>query len=339
MKAAVLKALKEPLEIEEREIPKVTGNEVLIRQEVTGICFRDILTRDGFFPRVKPPIVPGHEISGIIEETGPDVRDFSKGDRVASLIYDPCGKCEFCKSGNENLCTNKRTYGEHMDGGYAPFIKVTERSLVHVPSNVTPEGAAISACVTGMVYHALKKVGGLEEGMNVLITGAGGGVGTHAIQIAKALGATVIAETSSPWKSPELLELGADYTVTSTAPYQKYVKEILGDGVHLVLENVGIQTFDSSLRSLRTGGKMVVIGNVTPEAVSLPLGLIILKGNSIIGSISSTREDVKAALDLTASGKIKPVVGKKVKLDEVNAVYGEMQEKKILGRVYIDLLK
>ena len=339
MKAAVLNRIKEPVKLVEKDIPPVSGNEVLIKQELTGICFRDILTRDGFFPRVKTPIVPGHEISGVIEETGPEVKSFKVGDRVSSLIYDPCGKCEFCISGNENLCVNKRTYGEMLDGGYAQYIKVTERSIVKVPPNVSPEGAAISACVTGMIYHALYKVGGLRSGMNVLITGAGGGVGAHAIQVAKAIGASVVAETSSPWKEEKILKLGADHVVHSGERFDKEVKKLFGDGVHVALENVGIHTFESSLRSLRTGGRMVVIGNVTPEPVNLPLGLIILKGNSIAGSISSTRDDMKKALELTSEGKIKPVVDRKVSLDRINEAYDDMVAKKVFGRVYLDLTK
>lgn len=337
MKAAVLRNIKGNLEVTDVEKPKVSGNEVLIRQEITGICFRDILTRDGFFPRVKTPIVPGHEISGVIEEIGPEVKDFQIGDRVSSLIYDPCGECEFCKSGRENLCMNKRTYGELLNGGYAEFIKVTERSIVPVPENVSPEGAAISACVTGMVYHALHVEGGLKSGMKVLITGAGGGVGAHAIQVAKALGAEVIAETSSTWKEEQIRKIGADHVVISGERFDKEVKKLTGDGVHVALENVGIHTFESTLRSLRTGGRMVVIGNVTPDPVSLPLGLIILKGNSIHGSISSTRSDMKKALELTSQGKIKPIVDRIIPLEGVETAYDDMLHKKSFGRVYLDL--
>lgn len=337
MKAAVLDRIKEPLHVIEKDVPKISGNEVLVRQELTGICFRDILTRDGFFPRVKTPITPGHEISGVIVEIGPEVKEFSVGDRVASLIYDPCGKCEFCLSGNENFCINKRTYGENLDGGYAEFIRVTDRSLVKVPENVSPEGAAISACVTGMIYNALYRVGGLRKGMNALITGAGGGVGAHAIQVAKAIGANVVAETSSEWKTERIKQLGADYVVTSGERFDKRVKEILGDGVHVALENVGIHTFESSLRSLRTNGRLVVIGNVTPEPVSLPLGLIILKGNSIVGSISSTREDVKTALKMTSEGKIRPIVDRKIPVEKINEAYGDMLDRKVFGRVYLEL--
>lgn len=336
MKASVLKELKTPLNVEEVEIPEVSGHDVLIKQKLTGICYRDILTQEGFFPRVSLPIIPGHEISGTIEKVGEQVEDFKPGDRVASLIYTPCGQCEYCKSGNENLCPNKRTFGETVNGGYAQYIRTTDKSLVKVPEGVGDAEASISACVTGMIYNAMKRVGGLVEGENVLISGAGGGVGTHAIQIAKALGAHVIAKTSSPWKAEKLYGLGADLVVTSEN-FDKEIKQHTGDGVHLALESVGLPTFDKTLRSLRTGGRMVVIGNVDPTPVPLPLGLIILKGNKIMGSISSTREDMKAALQLSAEGKISAMVHRKIKLDDINEAFAEMKGKMSLGRIMIEL--
>ena len=336
MKASVLKELKAPLTVEEVAIPEVSGHDVLIRQTLTGICYRDILTQEGFFPRVSLPIIPGHEISGVIEKVGDEVQQFKPGDRVASLIYTPCGQCEFCKSGNENLCPSKRTFGETVNGGYAQYIRTSDRSLVKVPAGVGEAEASISACVTGMIYNALKRVGGLQEGEKVLISGAGGGVGTHAIQIAKALGAHVIAKTSSSWKTEKLYSLGADLVVTSDN-FDREIKDQMGDGVHLALESVGLPTFDKSLRSLRTGGRMVVVGNVDPTPVQLPLGLIILKGNRIMGSISSTREDMKAALQLSAEGKISAMVHRKIQLDEVNGAFSEMKSKMSLGRIMIEL--
>lgn len=336
MKAAVLKQLKTPIVTEDVDVPEVIGKDVLIKQSLTGICYRDLLTQDGFFPRVKLPIIPGHEISGIVEAVGDRVTDFKPGDRVASLIYEPCGVCEYCVSGNENLCPYKKTYGEASNGGYAGYVRVSENSLVRVPVGVGEAEASISACVTGMVYNALKRVGKLEEGETVLISGAGGGVGTHAVQIAKALGAHVIAKTSSSWKSEKLHSLGADEVLTSDN-FDKELKEKLGDGVHLALESVGLPTFEKTLRSLRPGGRMVVVGNVDPTPVPLPLGLMILKGNTISGSISSTKEDMKAALEMSAKGLVKAVVHRTVNLNNVNDAFTEMKRKMSMGRIMIEV--
>ncbi|MCL4341597.1 MAG: zinc-binding dehydrogenase [Candidatus Thermoplasmatota archaeon] len=336
METAVLKNLNRDLVLEEREIPVPGPNEVIVKQDMTGICYRDILTKEGYFPRVKLPIVPGHEIAGHVYEAGSEVKDFRKGDFVASLIYEPCGKCEFCLSGRENLCPAKKTYGEALDGAYSPYVKVSERSLVKVPKNVPTESAVITACVTGMIYHAIKVVGQIKEGDKILITGSGGGVGTNAINVAKALGAEVIAETSSKWKEDHLKKIGADHVVEMSDHFAKDIKAITGDGVHIVLETVGLATFEQSLRSLRTAGRMIVIGNLRPEPVNLPLGNIILKGNSIHGSISSTRDDMKKVLDLTSSGKIGHVSDTHTDLKGINDAYGLIKERKVLGRVLID---
>ena len=335
MKVAVVNKVGQNLDIEERGTPEPGANEVVLRQDLTGICYRDILTRDGFFPRLHTPIVPGHEVSGIIEKVGSGVEYFQVGDRVTSLIYVPCGHCYNCVSGNENLCTNKKTLGENIDGAYSKYVRLNQRSLVKVPKEVTSELAAISACVTGMLVNALKRVGGITEGSRVVITGAGGGVGTHAIQIAKAFGAEVTAVTSSQWKADSLYKLGADHVISSEGEFNKKVKEIWADGANISLENTGDATFNEAFRSLGFGGKMVVVGNLKPSSPPLQLGVLILKGNTISGNISSTRKDIMDALEMSAKKKIKAVVSEEISIDQINEAYERIKEKKNVGRVFI----
>jgi acryloyl-coenzyme A reductase len=333
-KAAVLSELKKYPEVRELEEEPPRDNEVMIEQSETGICYRDILTMEGFLPRVVLPIVPGHEISGTVKKVGNAVTKFKEGDRVASLIYVPCGICEYCTSGRENLCRNKKTFGESINGAYRKYLNVPEISLVKVPSGVSPEAAAISACVTGMIIQALEVVGGLKAGQTALITGAGGGVGSHAVQIAKALGAKVIGETSSEWKKEGIQKVGADYVV-SGSDFSRKVKEISGDGVDVALETVGSPTFNDAFRSLKYGGRLVVIGNVDVNPVSLPLGNLILKGNSIAGSVSSTKATMKKALKLSKEGKISPVVGRIFSIYEVADAYKAMKNRELFGRAFI----
>ncbi len=336
MKAAIMEGINGKVHSTNIQDPEPADDEIVIRQNLTGICYRDLLTHEGFFPRAKFPIVPGHEVSGIVVNTGKTVKKFKIGDRVASLIYIPCGKCEYCKSGRENLCPNKQTLGETIQGSYAEIVKVPERCVVRVPPAVPEELATISACVTGMVYHALSVSGQILPGENVLVTGAGGGVGVHAVQVAKALGANVFAYTSSKWKAEKLQEIGVDHVLLSDE-FDREVKNYPGGGIDLALDTVGLPTFSRSLRSLKFGGRLVVIGNVQPVPVDLPLGLIILKGNRIEGSISSTREDMKKALRLSVKGIIKPVIAEKIDLDHIEDAYSMMKEKRNLGRVLIDL--
>ncbi|MHB8361476.1 MAG: zinc-binding dehydrogenase [Thermoplasmataceae archaeon] len=337
MKAAVLKEIGKDLVIEEFQIEEPLPDQVTIEQEITGICYRDILEKEGYFPRIKPPVILGHEISGIIRKTGENVNDFQLGDRVSSLIYEPCGSCVQCVSGKENLCSKKKTYGENINGSYSRFVNVSRRSLVKVPNGVSNELSAIAACVTGMIYHALVPVGKAGYGTKVVITGAGGGVGSHAIQVAKALGCTVTAVTSSKWKEDALYKLGSDYVIGTDGGFEKEVKKIWPDGAELVLENTGTATFSSSLRSLSFGGRIIVIGNLEPTPVEVPLGLIILKGNRIEGTISSTRNDLRIALELSRSGKVKEVKHDVRNLLDVNNAFSDIKQRKNLGRIMLKL--
>jgi len=243
LKALYLEAIGRELVLKDVPVSSpLAPDEVLVKTELTGVCHRDILTAKGFFPRTKLPVVLGHEIAGSVAKVGSRVTGFREGDRVASLIYEPCGKCEYCLSGRENLCRSKRTFGEDIDGSYADFVKVSSRSLVKAPDGVSSAGLAISACVTGMLMHAFRKRASLLPGETVLVTGAGGGVGIHTIQIANALGAKVIAATSSEWKVGRVREAGASDVVVWTEGFSDQVKKLTdGRGVDVVLESVGVR--------------------------------------------------------------------------------------------------
>ncbi|MCL7387625.1 MAG: zinc-binding dehydrogenase [Thaumarchaeota archaeon] len=336
MRAVLLKKFKELPELTDLELdPSLGSNEVLLEVEMSGLCYRDLLTIDGYFPRTKLPIILGHEIAGKVLAVGEDVVDFKPGDRVASLTYIPCGKCKYCKSGNENLCKQRLTFGEEINGSFAQMVKVHERSLVKVPDNVTPEGAAIASCVTGMVLRAFRHVAKVKQDESVLITGAGGGVGIHAVQVAKALGCKVIAATSSEEKFKYIMEAGADEVLLSDDKMVEKVKRLTGDdGVDVVLEAVGQPTFEKSLRCLAWGGRMVVVGNVTASSVEVPLGLIILKANSIAGTIAATKKDLEDALKLTADGKVRPVVTV-YPLEKIYDAMEKMRRKESVGRLLL----
>ena len=336
MKAAVMQGINKGIIVEDLPDPVPAGDEIVIEQKQTGVCYRDILTYTGFFPRAKFPIVPGHEISGKIIATGPNVRNFKVGDRVATLIYIPCGICKFCLTGRENLCPNKKTMGENLQGSYAKYVKVPERIAVPVPASVPEEMATITACVTAMVYHAISVVGGCRTGTRILITGASGGVGSNAIQIAHALGCEVFAYTSSADKKEAIYSFGADYVLTGEN-FDRDVKNISGDGVDIVLEAVGMPTFLKSFRSLAFGGRMIVVGNIEPKNAELPIGAMILKGNRIEGSISSTRYDMVSTLRLAERGKIKHIGTAHFGLSEIEKAYSFIRSKNHTGRVFIDV--
>lgn len=336
MKAVMLRKFRTPLKVEEvGEVKDPRGDEVLLKIEMTGVCYRDILTVDGYFPKTRLPIILGHEICGRIVDVGEDVKGFKKGDRVASLTYIPCGGCIECRRSEENICRKRLWFGEDIDGSYSEYLKTSYRSLVEAPEDVSPEAVAISACVTGMIIHALKTRGRLVYGEKILITGATGGVGVHAIQIAKSYGAEVIATTGREEKADKLYELGADHVIISKdGAFSDRVKSITdGVGVDIVLECVGV-TLVESLKSARWGGRIIQVGNVKPEPVSLMIGHFILKEISLCGSLSCTRKELSEALELHRSRKVRPVTTI-LPLERVEEAHRMIRERRHFGRIML----
>ncbi|MCF8885052.1 MAG: alcohol dehydrogenase catalytic domain-containing protein [Nitrososphaerota archaeon] len=334
MKAVVLKSFRSPLNVVDwKDIEDVGGNDVLVKIEMTGVCYRDILTVDGFFPKTRLPIILGHEIYGKIVEVGEDVVEFKKGDRVSGLTYTFCGVCVDCLNGRENICRNRLWFGEDLNGSYAEYMKIDKKSLVKTPEDVSPEAAAISACVTGMLIHALKNVGRVKEGESILVTGASGGVGVHAIQLAKTLGLEVIAVTGREENIDKLYKLGADHVILSRDNiFSNQVKNITGGiGVDVVLECVGL-TFTESLKSIKWGGRIIDIGNIKPEPIPFTLGHIILREVSIHGSISCTKKELQEALEIHRSGKVKPITTT-LPLEQVEEAHKLIRERKHFGRI------
>jgi len=318
-----------------REVPQPDPGEdwVLVKIIRTGVCYRDILTVDGFFPRVSLPIILGHEIAGIVVEKGVNVDNININDKVVALPYIPCGECEYCLGGRENLCRNRKWYGEALNGSYSDYALVHKNSIVKMVPEVDWNYAAISACVIGMVIHALEDLCGVDEDMKILVTGASGGVGIHALQIAKAYGAETIAVTSNMKKVSFIEKVKPDHIIVSGDDFSTQVKKVTGP-VDIVIETVGEPTFYHSLRSLKWGGKMAVIGNVNVKPVSLPLGLIILRENIIHGVISSTKRSLKKALELGSKGLVR-AIGMEMSLWEVEKAHKILKDKKAMGRVFL----
>lgn len=336
MKAVVLREFKTSLKLEDVEDIEALGNEeVLLEIEMTGICYRDILTVDGYFPKTRLPIILGHEICGKVVDVGGGVHGFKKGDRVASLTYIPCGECSECRRGEENICRRRLWFGEDVDGSYAEYLKTNYQSLVKAPEDVSPEAVAISACVTGMLIHALKTRGRLMEDEKILITGATGGVGVHAIQLAKSYGAEVITVTGRGEYVDNLYKLGADYVIVSrNGAYSDEVKKITGGvGVDVVLECVGL-TIIESLKSVRWGGRVIQVGNIKPEPIPLTLGHFILKEVSLHGSLSCTRRELAQALELHRTQRVSPVT-MVLPLEKVEEAHRMIRARKHFGRIML----
>lgn len=318
-------------------VPTPGSGEFLVRVRACGVCGHDVLARSGKLSASIGDVI-GHEISGVVEEVGsPDLGDWL-GARVALVQRRSCGACAECESGWSQLCRNgPGFYGDDVPGGYSEYVLAGPGNAVRVPNSIDDATAAILSCGVGTGLHALRSAD-VGEADVVLISGASGGVGSHAVQLARHLGARVIATTSSSRHRNAVSEAGAD--IVLVRPDVASIREAaaaLGRprGVDVALEVTGLPMFSTSLRSLGARGRLVVIGNVTPSMLPLDPGLTIVKELRLLGSAHANREDLHEVVDLVAAGKIVPCVSQTFPLEHADAAHAAHDKHEHTGRVVL----
>ena len=225
-------------------IPEMRPTDVLIRVESCGVCFHDVVTRNGVLRRgIKMPVIPGHEVSGVVEKIGPHVFGFKPGDRVTTTQRRHiCGHCNYCRSSRETSCNDREFLGDiGLNGGYAEFVAVQQDGVCHIPQGVSFNQAAITSCAIGTELNAVRDVGKVKMGEKVLVTGAGGGLGVHGIQLARLAGAYVIAVTSSIEKQKIILLGGNDRLLAINEMIKPYIdsRKVIEDQDGWKLTNEG----------------------------------------------------------------------------------------------------
>jgi 2-desacetyl-2-hydroxyethyl bacteriochlorophyllide A dehydrogenase len=344
MRAIVIDRFGDPEVLQEQNVsvPMPGPEEILLDVTACGVCFHDVLSRKGAMRKgMELPLIPGHEIAGVVAEVGPLVRDFSPGDRVATTQRRyVCGICEFCRSGRESLCPYKQFLGHECDGGYAEQVVVSAGTCARIPDGVADIDAAIAACAIGTGLNALRDVGKVRIGETVLISGAGGGLGVHVVQLASRAGARVVATTTSPAKENRLKQLGADVVVVSQDGIfsEGVLEATAGRGVDLVIDNVGGKVFDQVRRSLAKGGRWVMVGELSSDLVQLNLAQLFLRGLSLHSAVSTSRAQLVDTLGLIASGHIRPIV-REAPLQQAAQVHAELETGAVLGRVALSTNK
>ncbi len=340
MKAIRLSGFGGPSALEAVDVPPPQHgpDQMLVRVFGCGVCGHDLLNRGGHFPHTPLPCVMGHEVAGEVVETGPLITKFRAGDRVAMIQRIGCGTCTACRNGQENICTTgPGFYGEQISGGYGEYVVASEMNTVHLPDEIPDDVAPVLSCAIGTGYHALRRAA-LPIGSTVLITGASGGVGIHAVQLAALAGLEVIAVTSSPDKADDLRANGADHVVIGghAGGFHAQVRDITdGIGVDCVLEVAGTPTFPSSVRTLRPGGRMVIVGNVDPGNWPFNPALSILKELEFIGSAHATLNDLRKVVRIVAQGKVSPRIGRVMPVSQAAEAHRAMEAKEITGRVVL----
>ncbi len=334
MRAVVLAAPGGPevLHLVAVEKPRVGPRDVLLRVSACGVCGQDRAVREGLV-KVDLPCVIGHEISGVVEHVGAGVDDFRVGDRVACKQFSTCGRCRACRSGRDTECP----YRKHVYGGYAEYAVIPQDALLAVPDSVGLTEASIVSCAVGSVLQALTDVAQIASGEYVAVTGAGGGLGVHAIQVAAAFHARPIALTTSPAKAALLRKFGA-YAVLdpSSEDFSAAMADTTeGQGPHVVLDNVGnAATFDACFRALRRHGRYVFTGQLFKERISLYPAFVFHKEAVITGSASTTMSSFMAAMELVERKIIRPVVTP-FPLDRAADIHKGESDREICGRAVL----
>lgn len=304
MLAARLVEPGRPLTIEEVPDPEPAAGEALVRVEACGVCASDLHFLHGHVPVPRLPVTLGHEVAGTIEALGPGVEGFAAGERVAVHPAAPCGDCRLCRSGRESICARMEGLGMQRDGGFAQWVAAPARSLVRVPDPVTPQQAAVATDAVATAYHAVLCRGGLRPAEAVCVIGCGG-LGSHAILLARLAGAgRIVAVDRRPAALERARDFGASQTVNaSEGEAGRRVREL--GGADLALDFVGApQTVAEAMRSLRRGGRAVVVG-VGTEPLNLPAAAILTSGEyELRGCYGSEKRDLESVLDLAALGAL-----------------------------------
>ena len=316
--------------------PKLSSGQVRVDIKATSLNHLDIWVRKGI-PGVPLPLVTGSDASGVISAVGEGVDDSRIGEKVMiqPLVY--CGDCKACCTGKENICESMCIMGENSQGVNAEQIVVNINQIVPFPDHLSFEEAASFALVAQTSYQMLVKRANLQKNETIMIWGASSGVGSMAIQIAKALGAIVIAIGGTNEKCRKAFSLGADHVLN----YKKVdiLKEVRllteGNGVDVVFEHVGELTWKNSMKSLARGGRVVTCGSTTGFKAEINLTHLFFKQQSILGSTMGSKSAFNEALSLLNDGKIKPVVDCIFPISEIQNAHKYLESGKQFGKVVL----
>lgn len=344
MKSMVLHEPNKPLELEDVAVPEPGAGEVLVRVRACGLGLTLVWNRQDRQPpttaQSKLPRIIGHEVAGDVTRTGPGVSKFQTGDRVAVYFYLTCGDCRWCNVAREDLCENFGGYvGQHVDGGLAEYIKVPVRNLCAIPAELGYIEAAMATDAIATPLHVLSGRARLAAAETVVVVGAGGGVGVHMVQMARALGGRTIAVDVTAEKLDLAREAGADATVDARdGAVDEQVRGLTdGRGADVVVELVGKrETLATSVGSLGTGGRIVFVGSYHPDArLSLNPRLLTSRELVLTGSRYCTRHELRATLDLVALGRVRPVVTRICSLEEAEQVLQTIEAGGLAGRAAV----
>ncbi len=328
----------EVLELIELPTPTPRAQEVRVRVKAVALNHLDIWVRKGW-PGLKLPLphVLGSDVAGAIDALGAEVTGLKVGDEVVVNPGVSCGACEKCLSGNDVLCRRYQIIGEDIAGGYAEFVCVPRQNVLPKPAALSFEQAACLPLTFLTAWHMLVGRAQLQPGETVLIHAAGSGVGSAAVQIAKVVGAKVIATASTQAKLDKARALGADVLVNyTTHDFLDEVKKATNRKlVDVVFEHVGATTWEKSIACLPKGGRLVTCGATTGHDVQIDLRTLFYKSISLLGSTMGSKAELFRVLELVERGRLVPVLDRVMPLEKAAEAHGLLSDRQTFGNVVL----
>ncbi len=326
--------------VQDYPVPEPDAGEVRVRVRAAALNRVDVWVRNGW-PGIKLrlPHILGADAAGDVDKVGSDVTGWNPGDRVVIDPSPSCGHCEYCLSGRQNLCDEFKILGEDAEGTYAEYIVISARNLLKLPDNVPYAEAAAAALVYLTAWHSLITRGNLRAGETVLVVGASGGVNSASIQIAKLAGAKVYAVASSASKAEHAKVIGADEVIDRSAEdWSKAVFQRTNRrGVDVVVDNVGKETLFGSIRALRKGGRILMVGNTSGPLAEVDLRYIFRKHISIIGSTMAPHSDFTTVMGLIFEGKLKSIVSAIYPLQQAADAHRALENGDMFGKIVLEV--
>jgi len=319
--------------------PEVGPEELLVEIRAAALNRLDLWVLEGWSGlKLKFPHIMGCDGAGVVTAVGQNISEFNIGDHVSINPTRSCGQCDYCLMGRDNLCDHFAIFGEHLPGFFAQYQVVPSRNLLIMPSEASFEVAAAASLVYVTAWHSLIEAGQFQAGEDILIIGAGGGVNTAYIDIARFGGAgKIYVVSSSNRKLSQASKLGADVTINRSE--QNWGKKLFEaterQGVDVVVDNVGAATYQDSLRALKKGGRLLTVGNTSGPKIDLDNRYIFGKHLQIIGSTMGTLQDYKKVMNYVFQGRLHPLIDHIYPLSEgVNALH-ELQQGVVAGKLVL----
>lgn len=332
MRAAQISKASGDWELVERDVPEPANGQVRVKVEACGICHSDALVKEGLWPGLQYPRVPGHEIAGRVDATGMNVTPWKVGQRVGVGWHGGhCFVCEQCRRGDFAMCVNRKVTGLDFDGGYATHVIVPAAALAAIPDDLSAEEAGPFMCAGVTVFNALRN-SGARSGDVVAVHGIGG-LGHLGVQYAQRMGFNTVAINRGREKEELARQLGAQHYVDATAQDVAAELQKLGGASVILATAPNAQAISGLVDGLAPGGKLLV-----PAAPAEPLSInvfsLIMKRSSVAGWYSGTAKDSQDTLEFSALSGVHPMI-EKYPLDKVAEAYEQMHSGKVRFRVVL----